>query len=185
MQHEQATQWVSNQFQLCITDFWTLETERRTSLLEGKGWFWRVASKKIGTEISLRPESRKLDHRGVGSLGPSQKRAQCHHHCQDFPQRSTRLDIGTRSKQKLCPEWRVKVCIWFSEKLRRSLAQVLEFTGPFHGLNVVPSFVSSDRVFLSGSIKNGNGFFQHDGQNNMGKYCKTNNTTFQGTAGNT
>ena len=113
---------------------------KRTSLVEGKGWSWRRAA---GKKKSALPQSCKISTR-VGldpQCGPPQEKGTISSPCQDFPQKSTKLDSGTRSKQKQCPESRVKVRIWFSE-LRRNLAQELEFIGPFHGFNGVTSFES-------------------------------------------
>ena len=37
MQNQPATQWVASQFQTCMTDFWTLETEENEKHIIGRG----------------------------------------------------------------------------------------------------------------------------------------------------
>ena len=135
--HQQAAEWVSNQFQMCITNLRIVRDRKKD--ITGGGKRLILTPRGFEKKSSLKSacaQSREISARaGLDpQWGPSQNRAQCHHHCQDFPQNKA------RQWHKELPRtvsrvggW--KVCIWFSEQLRRSLVQELEFIGPFHGFN--------------------------------------------------
>ena len=141
MQHEQAAQCVSSQFQMCINDFWTIETERH-HWVEGRGWFWRRAV-ALGQPVPRAAKSRA--QRGRILRGGHHKRGTISSPLSGF---STKVN---------------KAGQWHTEQPRRSLAQV-EFIGPFDGFNGVPKFwsiprlVSSDKVCLLGSLRKLKGF---------------------------